>query len=280
MGKYLFVLAMIFALAIYVAIQDQRAATKSAEQRTPPANPTISTEAHDNHSQKDAHNAKWNSPRWYKLFAWPEGITTWAIILTLLAVAEQARESAKATKAVRDSIPHQKNAADAALLNAQAVINSERPWVMVQTEVLPQQNSAKALFKLKAFNYGKSPAHILNCKGPKAELIEGGQTLPIPPEYGVWDWDKTFLAPKDGIPLGDLIDPWQVYKAGLGRIIEEGRSISKDSFIVVYGLIEYSDGIAPKTYKTAFCYSLKRELPSDMGGTLIPCGPPEYNAYT
>jgi hypothetical protein len=208
-------------------------------------------------------------------------------VWTLLAIKDQARtlhehseELWKLAEAAWKNAGAAEENAEAARLNAQALINAERPWVMVQTEVLLGDNPAIAEFKLSAFNYGKSPAHITACNGPKVEVVELSRTLPIPPEYGVWEWDNRFLAPKDSIPLRDAVKPWEAYKTALREVIANGGTMPKDSYVIVYGIIEYSDGVSGQVYKTAYCYTLKRNKLSDMGGTLIPIGPPEYNAYT
>lgn len=45
-----------------------------------------------------------DKPRgWHKLVTWPEGIATWALILTLAAIVWQAIESGNATRAMRES---------------------------------------------------------------------------------------------------------------------------------------------------------------------------------
>ena len=50
--------------------------------------------------------------------------------------------------------------------------------------------------------------------------------------------------------------------------------------LVIYGLIQYTDGVSNTTYTTAFCYRHLRERLSEMGGHLVACGPPIYNQYT
>lgn len=63
------------------------------------------------------------------------GITAWAVWY-------QARKTAEATKTMEDALPLQKSAADATLLNAQAVISSERAWVMVNLRFQPGHSIA------------------------------------------------------------------------------------------------------------------------------------------
>lgn len=68
MRKYSAALFCLFLFAIYVALQKQE-------------------------------HPGWVPPNWYHIFSWPEGVTTWAVILTLLAIAEQTSETRKAAEA-------------------------------------------------------------------------------------------------------------------------------------------------------------------------------------
>jgi hypothetical protein len=215
----------------------------------------------------------------------PENLPNIALVavgvLTFVAIWWQAKKTAEATQAMREGIPLQKKTADAALLNAQAVINAERPWVMVQVETMPGENAAKSLFQLNAFNYGQTPAHIISCKGPKAEYYKvPEQDLPVPPEYGTWEWDKKFLAPRDSFPIRDPINPWDARLQFVTERAMQGVGTPNGLELVIYGLIEYTDGVSEKTYVTAFCYRRERSLLSQMGGSLVPCGPRVYNEYT
>jgi hypothetical protein len=80
MRKYPAVLALIFALAIYVAIQDQSSAAKFAKQGTTQTDTVSAADTHNNHPPKSTEDTKWNPPGWHRLFAWPEGIETKASI--------------------------------------------------------------------------------------------------------------------------------------------------------------------------------------------------------
>ena len=64
MKKYIASFALIFALAVYVSVQDK-------------------------HPVQDSAHREWNAPRWYGFVRWPDGAATWAVLLTLLAIAEQ-----------------------------------------------------------------------------------------------------------------------------------------------------------------------------------------------
>jgi hypothetical protein len=83
----------------------------------------------------------------------------WALVavglLTFYAVWKQAKETTRATQAMRDSIPLQKKSADAALANAQAVINAERAWVDITLHRM-----GMTTYEFRVTNVGKSPAFL------------------------------------------------------------------------------------------------------------------------
>jgi hypothetical protein len=194
MPKYLAIFALFLGLAIYIACQDERA-QESAQKAAHPNTGAAAAKADEHHPQENVYDTERHTPSWYGFFRWPNGTTAWAIILTLLVIAQQTKETARAAKAAQDSakatqdsIPHQEKAAEAALLNAQAVINAERPWIVIKV-VSPKPNH----FILKAFNVGNTPAiltefYFLNRRirdGEAWELpVKSQQTsalLPPPP---------------------------------------------------------------------------------------------------
>jgi hypothetical protein len=71
-----------------------------------------------------------------------------------------------------------KKAADAAGLNAQAVINSERPWLVISVE---GQEARRFAFRAK--NVGRTPARLVSIHGDVVP-VENGRPLPENPEYG------------------------------------------------------------------------------------------------
>jgi hypothetical protein len=241
----------------------------------PPANPSLVTVVIDNAQPRESKHPQEDS--------FPEWALVIVGIITAAFICWQAWESRKAAQAMRDSIPHQRKAADAALLNAQALINSERPWVMIQIKELPveQTNGVFDLrsFQFTVFNYGKSPAHIVDCKGPKIEFYgEPDKDLPIPPNYGTWQWERRFLPPNDSLPLGRVIYPSKLRIDMISEAATRGEHAPKGE-LVAYGLLEYTDAISGVTYKTAFCYRHDRLAPSSMGGHFMVCGPQDYNLY-
>jgi hypothetical protein len=245
----------------------------SSDSRPPSVYLTVNNAPVSPDSQAETGNSYANMRIQRKLVTYT-GLLVLVGVVSALVICWQSIETRRAASAA-------KRAAEAALLNAQAVINSERPWVMAQFDVIAGDNAAKSLFKLKAFNYGKTPAHITACDGPKAEYIRRSEGLPMPPNYGQWNWDKRFLAPRDSMPMRDLINPWEINMTDIREGWQNNAtSLPADRILVIYGLIQYTDGISATPHKTAYCYQLNREKMSDMGGFLVPYGPSEYNAYT
>ena len=220
------------------------------------------------------------------------GLGVRAAYKTLKAIERQGLSMRRQTTHLRRSVIFSRRSAnaarrsaDAAFLNAQAVINAERPWVMIQIKEDRVDDNAVVIFSRRSFqitifNYGKTPAHITNCKGPTIKFLETPDSdLPTPPDYGTSAaWNKRFLAPNDSLPIGDPIYPSDIKMGTVINAALEGQRVKGD--LVVYGLIEYNDRVSEKGYRTAFCYRYEKMPLSSMGGHLLTSGPAIYNEYT
>ena len=97
--KYLIGVAVVFGFAIYVS-QQYQSASQQCEAKATKVNPrNASPLPRGEDAEKCKEDAERNFPRWYRLFSWPEGIGTWAILLTLLTIAEQAHQTRRAADA-------------------------------------------------------------------------------------------------------------------------------------------------------------------------------------
>lgn len=130
------------------------------------------------------------TPHWY---ASPEWILVIVGSFTFIVIGWQAWETRRSADAASAS-------ANAALLNAQAIINSERAWVVVELVPVcakfgnwwhrPAGNGWAAMsdeeilngdhlkHKLKFTNMGRTPAHILGFQIGYSCLLEGVTDLP------------------------------------------------------------------------------------------------------
>jgi hypothetical protein len=104
MLKYVLGFFLVFGFAVYVAVQDERTAQQPAQEAEQSSKSTIATVPDANHPQKDITKTERNLPSWYGFFRWPNGTTTWAILLTLLAIAEQNRLLKQYVIATKDGV--------------------------------------------------------------------------------------------------------------------------------------------------------------------------------
>jgi len=293
MWKYLVVFALIFGLAIYVSVQDEHAAQEATQKTSTLNKNTVSAAPNENHPKQDIENAERNQPGWYGFFRWPGGTTTWAVIFTLLAIAEQVKVGSDATKAMRDSIPHQENAAKAAEESANALINAERPWIIASIKKEehhsprvfstgdeisippPTAFGEESSFALVLKNIGRSPAEIFAVLGepkPNEQGIDGGFSSIEEPEYG----ERTLL------PRVTLLVPeeeWVCYDIitdGCYTDSELKAFIAGRLHLIFKGVVLYRDHFRPEnTHETRFCYTYSRFLDEYR-----PSGPPHYTKYT
>jgi hypothetical protein len=275
MLKYVLGFSLVLGLAVYVAIQDEHAAQTATQEAQQPSKSAISAVPDTNHTQQNVPHTEWNLPSCYGFFRWPNGTTTWAIILTLMAIAEQTKETAKATKAVRDSIPLQKATADAALLNAKAVINAERPWVLVEDQWQKTHGLEGIVFY--AINKGDTPAEIVEAYFEREILPYIPDNLPSPPLY-----KSAILIPKRGDNLLVKGETWELNPVPIHPESWIANSMKRDvvenarEFVYFYGVIVYRDMLHESTdeaglHYTRFCFVYESFLK-----VLLPSGPQEY----
>src|SRR5579862_805789 len=80
--------------------------------------------------------------------------------------------------AIREQGENTKTAADAAKLNALAMINAERPWITVEVK-----NSAEGYWYFMAKNIGRTPAKLISIHG-EVIIKKHNESFPAEPIYG------------------------------------------------------------------------------------------------
>lgn len=169
-----------------------------------------------------------------------------------------------------------KRAADAAFLNAQAMINAERPWIVVTAEIRTSGDLV-----LLATNAGRTPAEVL-AHPTKCEMENSVDDLPVPAEYGL----EILVHRKLLLPQ----EEHEIYRYPLGIIMSENVQMlaeiaeSRKRF-VVYGKVRYLDVLAEtnrnpylipdSSHETRFCYWYNPALSKMLVG-----GPEGYNQHT
>jgi hypothetical protein len=168
--------------------------------------------------------------------------------------------------------------AEAALLNAQAVIDSGRPWILIAVE---PSRSAENSFAIKATNRGRCPANIIGSVEQIRIAIDEIH-LPRTPVYRSEEADAPFvpiiLLPGESTPIK------QFSREDVKGICENEEAFRRvenwEEKIFLYGRVLYQDLIAPadnQTHVTAWCcwYIHGRQK-----SALVIAGPPQYNLHT
>ncbi len=206
-----------------------------------------------------------------------------ALICTLGVIWYQAEKTAEATKAMRDSLPLQKITADAALLNAQAIINSERAWFLFDDAIpieihcvspeIPQRifaffsfkNFGKTVGKLTAFRFG---LYITS--------------LNQAPDHSVYSISE-ILAPQI-IPQGDPLPQVAELKNNggiMGREDWDAVLRNQTKSLWLCGILKYEDIFIPGVeHETKICRQYGRWIPTKKEPFFQLDGPPEYNSQT
>jgi hypothetical protein len=194
-------------------------------------------------------------------------------VITFISIRKQAVETAKATKAMQDSLPLQKASADAALANAKAVVNSERPWIFIEIEKSANVGSPrKANVKIFGKNNGRTPAEVTVMTCEFAFLPEANFPYTTYPDEPVYP--QTELTYKNYVAAGKTFD---VYSFDCSSCVtDETWQEMKGQRLTFTGHVVYQDLITGDKHETRFCYFLS---PVPMVG-LIQCGPRNYNQHT
>lgn len=208
-----------------------------------------------------AGKVKASPPWWYILVAWPEGITAWAILFTLGAIIWQTVQT--------------KKAAEAALLNAQAVIDSERAWMIANIDkpIIPLDGLYMFAGLPKLVNKGKTPAFVFEI-GNNVTILPAGEQLPQEPK----SYRSKNVIHYEG--RGIAVAP----EGAIGKYVmsnepEDPTPILREERIIwVYGYIKYRDVFFDKERETRYCFRL---IPCPILGmnehTFVMDGPTAYN---
>jgi hypothetical protein len=213
------------------------------------------------------------------------GLAFWAGYLALRTLRKISRQVDLMNRQTVVAIASAKSArvsADAALLNAQAVINAERARILFETGRRLDDSTFKgvATFTIFAVNRGKVPAEIINY-GKAAEIcITPTNTLPPEPKYQLADPPTVrFVVSEDRHPVTKFQPgmpgiTWRLVKDAEGPLPDIA-----DMHLTVYGEVTYKDGISDQIRHSRYCFEWFRE-PGVQGGSLRPAGPHKYNECT
>ena len=216
---------------------------------------------------------------WHDRIAWGAGILLAVLgyvgimmgLRTLKHIDHNLELSAANAHAAAES-------AHAALALAQAIANSERPWIVVTVEpFLTMENS----FKVMASNRGRSPARIISTLD-QVRITSDEKSLPKNPEL---EQPKAGEEPEPIVLLpGEATGIWALNRDDLPSICKTPEVIKKverwQETLFLYGRIQYMelDASSEKTpHVTFWCC---RYIHGEKSSALVMAGPPEYNKHT
>ena len=168
-------------------------------------------------------------------------------VFTFGVVLYQAKQTKLSTDAAKET-------AEAARLNADAFINSERSWIMVELEPMPGYGerihrgwttaATHVPVRVACRNEGRSPAWITE-KRACLKIVDS-----IPPEpnlESIADVDPDL----DAVAVGKSARAWDV------TLSCEGRAGVEDhvTMLLIYGVVKYRDAFSRK-HSTTFGYVL------------------------
>lgn len=190
-------------------------------------------------------------------------------ILSLIKLAEQ-------TKATKD-------AAEAALLNAQAFVNAERARIIFKFEKAPVPNrSGLYKFAIRAVNAGRSPARIISFGTPTEITTAFPEKMAVPPHYPARTEpvDGGHMGPGTSYVVANFIPSSNENQArALESSQAEGVAFVEQNRLI-FGEVVYLDGISKEERYSRYCLRFEREPFSNIGGSLVPDGPSQYNDGT
>jgi hypothetical protein len=195
--------------------------------------------------------------RWYSLFAWPEGVTVWALFLTLMAIAEQASEARKSGEQAKEAVKATKESLD-------LMVRKERARIFV--EALPVLSlkmwpvTSALYIRMKIFNIGSTPA--VDISGHYKAVATDGKEIPAEQADSILSFPQVIGA--GGEAEGNL---------QINRAFSDPRPLHLPGvfYIHVFGRIEYGITISNQRPHTTFQYLLEmNHIRGD--GTVVPRG--------
>lgn len=168
--------------------------------------------------------------------------------------------------------------AQAALQNTQAIVRSERPWILVSVE---SSLSAPNSFTIVATNRGRSPAKIVSVVEQIKIVVDEAQLAQIP-EY---DNDKPGASQVPVILLpGEFIRIKSFSRDDLKTVCPSGEILRRvenwEEKIFIYGKILYKDLITPRDKEAHVTDWCSWYIHGRQRSGLVIGGPSEYNLHT
>jgi hypothetical protein len=199
-------------------------------------------------------------------------------IQTLKKIERQSKYSESAAEIAAKSAEAASKSAEAALLHAQAIINAERPWVLIT--IVPSRSIENG-FTVIATNRGRGPAQVVAASEETRIAIDESHLSALP-EFKAEDAETPFvsiiLLPGEFMNLKSFCR--DDVKALCGSDEAFRRIENWEERIFLYGRVTYRDLAAPTdrpAHETGWCC---RYIHGRQKSGLVMAGSHEYNAHT
>ncbi len=220
--------------------------------------------------------AQWE---WHDRVAWGAGIVLAVlgyagVMLALRTLKSIDRHLQSGTATAEAAV----GSASAALALAQAIANSERPWIVVTVEpFLTMENS----FKVMASNRGRSPARIISSVD-QVFLAVDESNLPKAPEF------ETIAPADEPEPIvllpGEATGIWALNREDLPSICKTPDALQRverwQETLFLYGRIKYMELSSLGENNIRETYWCCRYIHGEKNSALVMAGPPVYNKHT
>lgn len=259
MKKYLGIAFLILLLSVLVSVKHQQYADNPAPDGGKQSLPVSSGNAPA--TKDDSQKPEGTLHPWFELayviIGWPNGITVWALLLTMAVIAEQTIETRRAAQATASS--------------ATSFINKERSRLFISHEITPD-----FVVTVRATNRGLSPARV-TYKYVSSEFYKPTEEFrpEVPRDVEIGEPPENHICNEWVLPgkatlVGECDDSFISRRENpdLYREIMDGEMI-----VWYFGIIRWIDSVTEDEQWIRFCY---RCYPFKGGNYLSEGGPPAY----
>jgi hypothetical protein len=235
------VLALTLMIAGQPVVEQESAASKHQEITYQSPAPPIEPVARPTPTIEETKTN--DNPQDWKDWFWPPIWSNW--ILAAVAIGGIC-VAIKSLKIIERQTAATEKAAEAALSNAKALINSERAWI--DGEIIKLQIIEHTFYSLKMTNHGKTPAQIFNYEISHGLLNKGVEFPDQKLSTQITANDYVFLASGDTKTLWEEFDMDELFTTS------ETMATGAFSVTIKYGDVVSEEEGRQEWHETSFVY--------------------------
>jgi hypothetical protein len=196
-----------------------------------------------------------HTPVWHRLIAWPEGVTTLAVLLTLFFIAWQAILMRQTVSTAEDASKRQLRAYLTVIIG-EAIYQERRS----------EEDGGDLMFECRPLliNTGQTPARKIIFKVRAAVMafpLPKEIHLPDAPDEGI---GESILGPKQNAIMRAIVDGFRPDNEVEG--IKHGTG---DKGLYVWGRVTYED-VFGESHSTRFCQRIHWDMKNNVRGEYLP----------